>query len=150
MGNSSSKKLNMNQRATTLLSISSADRKKKEKNNGAYVYSEVILSLFEPNGSIKTSKSSIHSLALISGSNSAMAKRSSTVLANSLSQKSRYLIQPKSATVFSSKFKVMIRGKPRKKNVRLKSCAKMKIYLFSFFLLKKFLILLYRVVELFF
>jgi hypothetical protein len=128
MGNASSKKLKMNQRASTvsLLSITSGssdvdDGKKKErKKTSAYVYSEIILSLFESNGSLRNTKSSIASLALTStgGIHSAKTKRNSASHtsnnASATIQKSRYLIQPKSATVYNSNFKVVIRGKTKK------------------------------------
>lgn len=126
MGNSSSKKSIMNQRASTvsLLSISSRDRRKIGNKNDNYVYSELILSLLEPSSSMKISKSSLASFPLPFSRNHANFKRSLTSHENSLCQKSSYLLQPKSAKGLRSNFKVVIRGNLKVRINEISFCIK--------------------------
>jgi hypothetical protein len=146
MGNSSSKKSIMNQRASTvsLLSISSRDRRKKRNKNDNYVYSEVILSLLEPSSSMKISKSPIGSFLLPFNSNRADVKRGLTSNENNLCQKTSYLLKPKSARGLGSNFKVVIRGNLKVQIKDISFCNKIKsitiLLIYKLFYMSKALI----------
>ena len=107
MGNSSSKSMHHDpSHVISLNRLAHMSPSSHFINKSGQVYSEVILSLFEPNGSLRNAKSSTGS---ISSSRIVInPNRCLTVQSIGLKKRSKYLLKPKSAP---QKFKTVIQGK---------------------------------------
>ena len=101
-----------------LLSISSNNN----SNKNSQVYSDVILGLFEPNGSLKNAKTSIGGSGSSVSSLILNTRRSITSQSVNLKKKSKYPLKPKSATVYTTvDFKTVIKGKNEKQKIKIPS-----------------------------